>query len=396
MGMGFRFISQPFPGAEQVGALLRDALRDGAHDSAWFATAWGKRSGLSRLVSAIEALKARGGRAEAILGVDEDGATIEGLELALALFDAAFVFHDPGERTFHPKLYVVQGAARARAIVGSGNLTAGGLFTNFEAGVAADLDLAADDDARFLASVRTFYDQLRGVHGCCLPLTEQLIADLQADPRIGVGSEKRGSRARPRGRARGPSSVFGAAAIAGLLQAPAPDAHGATAGHDDDAPDPIPVERPDAAPEPADSVVRWWKRMSDSDAYRKQTGNPRNSVVLGQGRQRVDTKVWFREEFFGDHVTWAAQTMSSGNVKEETIVPFDVWIAGRHRGVHNLKVDHAENRIAHQNNPPTYLNWSSLLPEIKAGDYRKWWLELARLDIGRFKLMITRDEPSAD
>src|SRR4051794_39861743 len=131
--MGFRFIGQPFPSSRQVGAVVGDALCDGDFDRAWFAVAWGKRSGLSRLTSAIGEFKRGGGRAEAVLGVDEGGATKEGLQLALELFDSAYVFHDPGPRTFHPKIYVVRGDARAVAVVGSGNLTCGGLFTNFEA-----------------------------------------------------------------------------------------------------------------------------------------------------------------------------------------------------------------------------------------------------------------------
>lgn len=395
--MGFRFIGQPFPGAEQVGVLLRDVLADEAYDSAWFATAWGKRSGLSRLVQAIEALKERGGQAEAIIGVDEGGATVEGLELALELFDTAYVFHDPGPRTYHPKIYVVEGGEKARAIVGSGNLTRGGLFTNFEAGVSADLDKTSDADSDFLASVRAYYERVRDLAPFCKELTEQLIEDLQADPRVVVVSEQQANRQRARRRARGASSVFGQEAVPDLLGAPPPEVAAVPREEEDD--DDLVTagaEEPGTTtPATARPVARWWKQMTASDAHRKPpTSHQRNYVALSQAGRGIDHKIWFRDEFFDGHVAWAIEPMRTGNVKEVAVVPFDVQIGDDHLGVYNITVDHAENRIANQNNAPTYLNWSSLLSTIQASDYRGWWLELARMSDGTFSLRITPDEPS--
>ncbi|MGH2941183.1 MAG: phospholipase D family protein [Solirubrobacteraceae bacterium] len=398
--MGFRFTSQPFPGAEQVGVILRDVLRDVAYDSAWFATAWGKRSGLSRLASAIEEFRSRGGRAEAILGVDEGGATIEGLELALELFDAAYVFHDPGSRTYHPKIYVVQNDTRAHALVGSGNLTRGGLFTNFEAGVAADLLLAQKPDADFLRDVRAYYDALLALRTYCKPLTRRLIKDLEADPRLVVVSERQANRRRSRQRQQGASEIFGRQAVPDLLGAPPPEI--APVPHEDDDDDAlVVVVGPSSTPSSdgrsfANPVARWWKKMSPSDAHRKPaTSHERNFVTLTQARRGIDHKTWFRDDLFGDHVAWANEPMRSGNIKEVAVVPFDVYMDGDHLGTYNLTVDHAENRVANQNNAPTYLNWSSLLPVILATDFRDWWLELSRLSDGTFRLQLFREEPSA-
>ena len=130
--MPFRFVGQPFPDDEQLGTILSDALLAGAYDHAWIATAWTKQSGLSRIAKDIERFRAGGGFIEGIVGVDEGGATTEGLRLAIQLFDKAYVFHDPGTRTFHPKIYAVQNDTHAVVVVGSGNLTRGGLYTNYE------------------------------------------------------------------------------------------------------------------------------------------------------------------------------------------------------------------------------------------------------------------------
>jgi hypothetical protein len=128
--MPFAFVGQPFPGTDQIGTILGTALRDPAYTHAWIATAWAKQSGLSRLAAALATFRQGGGRIEGIVGVDEGGATVEGLRLAARLFTSAHVFHDPGARTFHAKIYVVQNDARAVAVIGSGNLTQGGLYTN--------------------------------------------------------------------------------------------------------------------------------------------------------------------------------------------------------------------------------------------------------------------------
>ncbi len=48
----------------------------------------------------------------------------------------------------------MEGRRRARLIVGSGNLTAGGLYSNYELAMCADLDLSAPGDEALLSSYR--------------------------------------------------------------------------------------------------------------------------------------------------------------------------------------------------------------------------------------------------
>lgn len=397
--MSFRFVGQPFPGADQIGLVLASVLSNEHMDRAWFATAWGKQSGLSRLAPAIEDFRDRGGYAEAIFGVDEGGATKEGLRLALELFDSAYIFHDPGIRTFHPKVYVVQSSVIAEAVVGSGNLTQGGLFTNFEAGVAAKLNLEEAADAFFLAKVRKFYESLVALPAFCKPLTEQLIDDIEADPRLVLLTERQANRRRARQRGRGGSSVFGGQAIPDLRGAPPP---GVTPPpeEEDEGDDALVIadtsEAAVGAASQAEPVAQWWKQMTASDAHRKpETSHQRNYVALSQAGHPIDHKSWFRAELFGPNVAWSDQPMRSGNSKEVAVIPFDVLVEDEYLGKYNLTVDHAENRIADQNNAPTYLNWSGLLPVIRASDFRGWWMGIARLSDGSFQLKLLSQKPSA-
>jgi hypothetical protein len=104
------------------------------------------------------------------------------------LFDTVHVYQDSG-RTFHPKVYAIEGPEHATFIIGSGNLTKGGLFTNYEAACLVDLDLHDNGDVSFLNDVRAFYTALKSDPACCKPLTEQLLEDLAADPTLVIYSE---------------------------------------------------------------------------------------------------------------------------------------------------------------------------------------------------------------
>jgi len=397
VAMGFRFVGQPFKDAEQLGAVITDALEDPRHDRAWIATAWGKRSGLSRIAGVVEAFRNRGGHVEAIVGVDEAGATTEGLRLALELFSVVRVFHDPGARTFHPKIYAVQGAEHAVAVVGSGNLTRGGLYTNYEGSIVADLNLNDAEDAEFLAGIRAYYDALTQLPDVCRTLDEQLIEELIADPSLVVVSEQQANRRRRLSRGQGRSPLFGGTAVPDLGDAPPPSVAPLLDGDEDDddtltattSARAAEAESPSARPEAV-----WWKQLTMSDAHRKPaTSHQRNGVVLNRAGHDIPWHTWFREELFGG-LSWSQVPTRNGGVKDIATVPFEVFVEDRHLGLHEMVVDHAAARISGQGNTPTYLNWSTLLPEIRANDFRDWWLELARMRDGTYRLRLTPTEPS--
>lgn len=58
--------------------------------------------------------------------------------------------------TFHPKIFSFASPERAELVVGSGNLTQGGLYTNYEAGVRVSLDLSDETQ-------RGVFDDIEGV-----------------------------------------------------------------------------------------------------------------------------------------------------------------------------------------------------------------------------------------
>jgi hypothetical protein len=157
--------------------------------------AWAKRSGLSRLQPHLEASRDRGGQARLVVGIDEGGATRQGLELARVLFDSVHVFHDRSGRTFHPKVYLAAGDVSARLLVGSHNATAGGVYFNYEAGV--ECVLAPPDDDDLLDSVRDYIVRLNADTDVCKELTDAVLAEMLGNPRYRIGDEDARRRAAP-------------------------------------------------------------------------------------------------------------------------------------------------------------------------------------------------------
>jgi len=135
------FLAQPFDASTTAGSALVAMLDDPAIVEITIVVAWARFRGLARIREPLSRFRARGGTATTVVGIDEGGATAPGLKAACDRFDAAYIFHDDNQRTFHPKIYLGQGAATAVLLVGSSNLTPGGLFSNYEASTRFTFDL---------------------------------------------------------------------------------------------------------------------------------------------------------------------------------------------------------------------------------------------------------------
>src|SRR5689334_20900827 len=105
-------------------------------------------SGLDRLLAPLEKALKRGACGEFLFGIDlpSEPDAIEALVSLAARSDGRFVvrrFASPASRYFHGKFWLFEDR-QPRAIVGSSNLTAGGLINNYEANVLVDGPSVAD------------------------------------------------------------------------------------------------------------------------------------------------------------------------------------------------------------------------------------------------------------
>lgn len=151
-------LSQPH--GQRLGDQLLQRLRDPAWEVFRAAVAFVKRSGMNHLLNELRAFAARS-QVRMAVGVDLGGTSLEGLSALLDCLEGQgniWVVHNENGSTFHPKLYLFKSRDRAEIIVGSGNLTEGGLFDNYEASIAVSLNLADAEDQAFLAQVEAVLD----------------------------------------------------------------------------------------------------------------------------------------------------------------------------------------------------------------------------------------------
>jgi HKD family nuclease len=184
--MQLTFINQPFQGpGQRVGDyLLQLLMRNADFDLFRLAVAWAKRGGVQPIFDAMQQFRENGGRIEAVVGIDLKGTSVQGLRLLQQVTDLVTIFQNANRRfrpTYHPKLFVFSGPRVANIILGSSNLTQGGLFVNYEQNVLLTLNLHEVDDQNVFNSILGGYDRSANApNGVAQLLTEELIRKLIA------------------------------------------------------------------------------------------------------------------------------------------------------------------------------------------------------------------------
>lgn len=190
MAPSLAFHGQPYDEDATIGAFLARALSSSEFDRLTVVVAWARFRGLRRITADLDGFAKRGGTSRLIVGIDEGIATRPGLLLALKHFNEVFVLHDTPGITFHPKLYLAEGNAAAALLVGSGNLTAGGLYSNYEASLEATFQLPAEDGDPALSDARAYVESLLSDSAICLPLDPDLLERLVENPRYAVSKRE--------------------------------------------------------------------------------------------------------------------------------------------------------------------------------------------------------------
>lgn len=175
-------ISQPedLTLGETLQSLLEDRSRIG-YDTFYILVAYVRESGVLRLQPAIEDFKSRGGRVMAVVGVGQKNTSEQGLSLLLQLCDEVVVHHNESRtQTFHPKAYAVEKTgAKATLLVGSGNLTAGGLYTNVELEVRSEYNLQNPTQRSGFDAFKRIFDYYSTPSPLSRPLTPELLQELR-------------------------------------------------------------------------------------------------------------------------------------------------------------------------------------------------------------------------
>lgn len=163
MGGHMRIINQPYDG--QLGDMLIGKLRSGEYASLAIVVAFAKVSGVLRIKSAVEEFRNRGGAVTAFVGIDLNGTSYEALIALFHLCNELYVVHtESSTQTFHPKMYDLSNVDTAWTVVGSNNLTAGGLWGNFESFACNEFDFSSEDDVQTHSALEAHFTRLSDEH----------------------------------------------------------------------------------------------------------------------------------------------------------------------------------------------------------------------------------------
>lgn len=133
--------------------------------------AFAKKSALRDLLTPLKKALTHGMRARIAVGLSfhvTEPAMLRNLFDLTKTYQVALYLSATNE-TFHPKIYAVREQGQCRVIVGSANLTAGGLTDNYEASV-----LVNDKAGTLMAEIEAYFDELVK-KGALVPATKKLI-----------------------------------------------------------------------------------------------------------------------------------------------------------------------------------------------------------------------------
>lgn len=202
------FIAQPIGNFR-----LGDYLISNLQSQNWFlfraSVAFVKNSGVKHVYSFLSDFQQRG-QSKISVGIDNGVTTYDGL---VNLLDAIgsdsemWIFHNENSSTFHPKVYLFANDQNADFIVGSGNLTEGGLFTNYEAFLRVSLDLQNVEDRQQYDEIISYLDYWTDpLTGCAIQASLQFLNDLRdndylpTENQIRQARKEKSQQARERGK----------------------------------------------------------------------------------------------------------------------------------------------------------------------------------------------------
>jgi HKD family nuclease len=319
-----------------------------------------------------DVLKAVAGRVTIFAGIRNDITSSQGLAFLLGLGVKVFVV-DTGSRhvLFHPKLYFVKSDEHARVVIGSANLTIGGLNNNIEAGVAIDLDLSNPADATLAKSIEDKLDAMPTEYpGHVIQLTKK--SELEALLESGrLLDEAAADPPRPPTTAKNPSSDkisrirLKVTPIRGIFRkAKASTPKSVTAASKPTRP--LPHNITFELVWESTPLTRRALSIPASDST-----NPTGSMLFTKGRMdNIDQRYYFRNEIF-NAVNWQTDPNPSKKHWERGEANFRLVIKNIDYGIFRLRLSHntdESSRTYEQRNSTTQIHWGETAKLLRHDD----------------------------
>ena len=165
------FMNQPFSG--QLGDRLIELLESSDFHTLEIAVAFAKNSGVLRIKDSFKKFREGGGKVNIYVGVDLGGTSYEALTALLLHTDSLNVVHSESDQTFHSKIYQFSGKNHGLLVVGSHNLTGGGLWTNFESSLHIPTDGTDANEKGVHKEPEDYFRKLQSLKDSFMPITNQ-------------------------------------------------------------------------------------------------------------------------------------------------------------------------------------------------------------------------------
>ncbi|WP_455590744.1 phospholipase D-like domain-containing protein [Bacteroides sp.] len=176
--MNIQFIGQGLNPANDTttGNYVINSLVSGEYNSFRAFVAFVSMGGLRNIIDELLHFINDGGSVKLYVGVDLNGTSKEALEHLLENNIETYIVYSSNNIVFHPKIYLFESDERKRIIIGSSNLTSGGLFQNMEASICVDFDDNNDNGNTFLSNIYNhFTNIIENNHQSCQLLTRKIL-----------------------------------------------------------------------------------------------------------------------------------------------------------------------------------------------------------------------------
>lgn len=168
-------INQPFEA--QLGNVLIDLIESSNYTRFTFVVAFAKNSGVLRLKRYFERFREKGGIISGYIGIDLGGSSYEAVTNLLTCTDSLSIVHFENDQTFHPKVYFFEGKEKSTLIVGSNNLTGGGLWTNCESSILIEQATNSTDSNSIIEKFNKYIKKIDSLGKSCLRIDSQETID---------------------------------------------------------------------------------------------------------------------------------------------------------------------------------------------------------------------------
>lgn len=342
----------------------------------------------------VDELTSNAKNVECFVGIRNDITSYQALEILLRAGVKLFVV-DTGSRTviFHPKIYLSRTGDDGRAVVGSSNLTFGGMRNNIEASTVLELHGNDVKDREFLNDVFHGFSYLKNNHHEHV-LELQTIDDLDqllADGRLVDETVSTNSPAQVERRGNKDNVPL----MSLNRHTPTPTVKRGRPGHLVDSVQVAGKDLVMPAPQQTDYYLVWQSNaLSERDLNVPSGGNtnPTGSMLWKKGAvEGVDQRHYFRDDVFGQ-AEWLIDPKLPHY--ERAHVVFHIFTKGVYGGAYTLRLSHNTDntsRSYQQNNSMTSVSWGPALHIVAQQDLLGRTMSLYRKDTAPPEYLIAID-----